>query len=64
AATMRLISSGPEISDVFASVDAIRQRELDKALVSLGDTDQKTIQIITDLTKSIVDSILPKPLAK
>ena len=61
AATMKLIHSGPQITDVFASVDAIRQKELEKALELLGETDEKKIQIITDLTTSIVNNILPKP---
>ncbi|MBM3903995.1 MAG: glutamyl-tRNA reductase [Thaumarchaeota archaeon] len=64
AATMRLIGKGPHVTDVFASVDAIRKKELEKALGLLGETDEKKIQIITDLTKSIVDGILPKPAAK
>jgi glutamyl-tRNA reductase len=64
AATMRLIGKGPQVSDVFASVDAIRKKELEKALDLLRETDEKKIQIITDLTKSIVDGILPKPAAK
>lgn len=64
AATMRLIGKGPQVSDVFASVDAIRKSELEKALELLGETDEKKIQIITDLTKSIVDGILPKPVTK
>jgi glutamyl-tRNA reductase len=64
AATMRLLGKGPQVTDVFASVDAVRKSELEKALELLGETDEKKIQIITDLTKSIVDGILPKPVAK
>lgn len=64
SATMRLIGKGPQVSDLFASVDAIRKKELEKALELLGETDEKKIQIITDLTASIVNSILPKPTTK
>ena len=64
SATMRLIGKGPQVSDWSASVDAIRKKELEKALELLGETDEKKIKIITDLTTSIVDSILPKPAAK
>jgi glutamyl-tRNA reductase len=64
AATMRLLGKGPQVTDVFASVDAVRKSELEKALELLGETDEKKIQIITDLTKSIVDGILPKPVTK
>ena len=62
AASMRLIGKGPQVKDVFASVDAIKKKELEKALEQLGETDEKKIQIITNLTTSIVDSILPKPV--
>ena len=64
SATMRLVGKGPHVSDWSASVDAIRRKELEKALELLGETDEKKIQIITDLTTSIVDSILPKPATK
>ena len=63
AATMKLVGKGPQISDVYANVDDIRKRELEKALELLGETDEKKIQIITNLTTSIVDNILPKPIA-
>jgi glutamyl-tRNA reductase len=62
-ATMKLIEQGPQVTDVFASVDALRKKELEKALELLGETDEKKIKIITDLTTSIVDGILPKPTA-
>jgi glutamyl-tRNA reductase len=64
AATMRLIGKGPQVTDVFASVDAVRKKELEKALDLLGETDKKKIKIITDLTTAIVDGILPKPATK
>ncbi|NDB91515.1 MAG: glutamyl-tRNA reductase [Nitrososphaeria archaeon] len=63
AATMKLVGKGPQISDVYANVDEIRKKELEKALELLGETDEKKIQIITNLTTSIVDNILPKPIA-
>ena len=63
AATMRLVGNGPRISDVYANVDEIRKKELEKALDLLGETDEKKIQIITNLTTSIVDNILPKPIS-
>lgn len=62
-ATMKLIEQGPQVTDVFASVDALRKKELEKALELLGETDETKIKIITDLTTSIVDGILPKPTA-
>ena len=61
AASMRLIGKTPKVNDLFASVDAIRKKELEKAIEQLGETDENKIQIITNLTKSIVDNILPKP---
>lgn len=60
-ATMKLIEQGPQVTDVFASVDALRKKELEKALELLGETDEKKIKIIADLTNAIVDGILPKP---
>ena len=61
AASMRLIGKTPKVKDLFSSVDAIRKKELEKAIEQLGETDENKIQIITNLTKSIVDNILPKP---
>ncbi|MFM8658605.1 MAG: glutamyl-tRNA reductase [Candidatus Nitrosotenuis sp.] len=63
AATMKLVGKGPQVSDVYANVDEIRKKELEKTLELLGETDEKKIQIITNLTASIVDSILPKPIS-
>jgi glutamyl-tRNA reductase len=49
------------IKDVIASVDSIREKELEKALAKLGIKDKKKIQIIEELTKSVAESIVSVP---
>ncbi|HUT06905.1 MAG TPA: glutamyl-tRNA reductase [Nitrosopumilaceae archaeon] len=57
-ATMNRIDAEPIVVDVQANVDAIRQKELDKALEMLGETDENKIKIIEELTKTVVQSII------
>ena len=49
------------IKDVIASIDSIREKELEKALAKLGIKDKKKIQIIEELTKSVAESIVSAP---
>ena len=57
-ATMNRIDAELIVVDVQANVDAIRQKELDKALEMLGETDENKIKIIEELTKTVVQSII------
>ncbi len=61
AATMQQLEPEPLVKDVYASVDSIRKKELEKALEMLGETDEKKIKIIEELTKSVVESIISVP---
>ena len=60
-AAMKSISPEPVVKDLAASVDSIREKELKKALAKLGLKDKKRIQIIEELTKSVVDNIVSVP---
>ena len=60
-AAMKNLAPEPTVKDVIASVDSIRERELQKALAQLGLKDKKRIKIIEDLTKSVADSIISVP---
>jgi len=60
-AAMKNLEPEPVVKDVIASVDSIRERELQKALAQLGLKDKKRIKIIEDLTKSVADSIISVP---
>ena len=60
-AAMKNLEPEPTVKDVIASVDSIRERELQKALSQLGLKDKKRIKIIEDLTKSVADSIISVP---
>jgi len=60
-AAMKNLAPEPTVKDVIASVDSIRERELQKALSQLGLKDKKRIKIIEDLTKSVADSIISVP---
>jgi len=61
-ATMKRLDPEPLVKDVFASVDSLRRQELEKALQMLGETDEKKIKIIEELTKAVVESIVSIPV--
>ena len=61
-ATMKRLDAEPLVKDVFTSADSLRIKELQKALQMLGETDEKRIKIIDDLTKAVVDSIVSTPM--
>ena len=61
-ATMNRLEPEPLVKDVFASVDSLRRQELEKALRILGETDEKKIKIIDELTKAVVESIVSTPV--
>ena len=63
-ATMKRIDAEPIVSDVYATVDDIRKKELDKALEQLGDLDENKIKIIEQLTKTVAESIVSVPKKK
>ena len=60
-ATMKRLEPEPLVKDVFVSVDLVRKKELEKALEKLGETDEKKIKIIEELTKAVVESIVSIP---
>ncbi|MEX2348582.1 MAG: glutamyl-tRNA reductase [Nitrosopumilaceae archaeon] len=62
-ATMNRLEPEPIVKDVFASVDSLRKKELEKALQMLGETDKKKIKIIDELTKAVVESIVSVPVS-
>ena len=61
-AAMKNLEPESTVRDVIASVDSIRERELQKALSKLGLKDKKRIKIIEDLTKSVAESIVSVPI--
>ena len=54
-ATMKRLDAEPLVKDVFTNADFMRIKELQKALQMLGETDEKRIRIIDDLTKAVVE---------
>lgn len=60
-ATVIKLEPEPIVKDVFASVDSLRKKELEKAIAKLGETDESKIKILEELTKSVVDSITSAP---
>lgn len=60
-ATMKRVNAEPIVSDVLATVDTIRKKELDKALEELGETDENKIKVIEELTKTLAQSIVSAP---
>lgn len=61
-ASMNRLEAEPIVKDVFKSIDVLREKELQKALSMLGETDTQKIKIIDDLTKAIVESIVSAPM--
>jgi len=61
-ATMKRLDAEPLVKDVFTNADLMRIKELRKALQMLGETDEKRIKIIDELTKSVVESIVSAPM--
>ena len=61
-ATMKRLDAEPLVKDVFTNADSMRIKELQKALQMLGETDEKRIRIIDDLTKAVVESIVSTPM--
>ena len=61
-ASMNRLNAEPLVREVFKSVDAVRERELRKALRMLGEDDEGRIRIIDELTKSVVEGIVSAPM--
>ena len=61
-ATMKRLDAEPLVKDVFTNADSMRIKELQKALKMLGETDEKRIKIIDELTKAVVESVVSAPM--
>jgi glutamyl-tRNA reductase len=61
-ATMKRLDAEPLVKDVDVSVDSLRKKELEKALQMLGETDEKKIKIIEELTKAVMEKIVSVPV--
>lgn len=61
-ASMKRLDAEPLVKDVFKNIDQLRERELQKALQMLDETDEKKIRIIEELTKAVVESIVSTPM--
>jgi len=61
-ASMNRLDAESIVKDVFKNIDALREKELKKALRMLGESDEEKIKIIDELTKAVVESILSQPM--
>ena len=61
-ASMKRLEAEPLVKNVFKNIDGLREKELQKALQLLNEQDDTRIQIIDDLTRSIVESIVSTPM--
>lgn len=61
-ASMRRLDAEPIAEHAFKTINVLREKELQKAISALHETDQSRIQIIDDLTREIVESILSTPI--
>jgi len=61
-ASMKRLDAEPLVTDVFKSIENLREKELQKALQMLGENDERKIKIIEELTKAVVESIVTTPM--
>lgn len=61
-AKMNSLDAEPIVKEVFKNIDSLRMKELQKALQMLGETDEKRVKIIEELSKAIVESIVSAPM--
>jgi glutamyl-tRNA reductase len=61
-ASMKRLEAEPIVKEVFKNIDFLRVKELQKALQMLGETDEKRVKIIEELTKAVVESIVSTPM--
>jgi len=61
-ATIKRLEAEPIVRQVIDTVDSLRKKELEKALQILGETDEKKIKIIEELTKTVVEKIVSIPV--
>ena len=59
---MNRLDAEPIANSVFKSIEALRQKELQKALRMLDSTDSETVKIMDELTKAVVESIVSTPM--
>ncbi len=61
-ASMKRLDAEPLVKDVFKNIEALRAKELRKALQMLDEKDEEKIKIIEELTKAVVESIVSTPM--
>lgn len=61
-ASMKRLEAEPLVKEVFKTIDTLREKELQKALQMLDETDENRIKIIQELTKAVVESIVSTPM--
>lgn len=61
-ASMKRLAAEPLVTDVFKSIENLREKELQKALQMLDEKDEKKVKIIEELTKAVVESIVSTPM--
>jgi len=61
-ASMKRLEAEPIVKDVFKNTDAIRIKELEKALSMLGELSDSQKKIIEELSKSVAENIMSTPM--
>ena len=62
-ASMHRLEAEPLVKDIFRNMDRIRGKELAKALHMLGETDPKTVQVITDMSRAVMEGVASAPIS-
>ena len=61
-ASMNRLNAEPLVRQIFKNIDIRREKELQKALKMLDESNEDRIKIIEELTKAIVESIVSTPM--
>ena len=61
-ASMHRLEAEPLVNETFRSMGHICDRELSRAIQMLGDTDERTKRIMTDMSKAILEGVASTPM--
>lgn len=61
-AAMHRLDAEPFVRDVYIRMDKIRADELSRALRMMGESDPRTIRIMTDMSRAILEGIASVPM--
>lgn len=61
-ASMRRLEAEPLVNETFRIIEEIRSRELAKAVQMIGDADPRTIRIMEDMSRAVLEGMASTPM--